>query len=69
MPQELQKTVKELTRKVSDVHSNLTLRRRTLRGVDMKFYRYQCDFEAVKSWLEDAETILEKEQDEERMKV
>ena len=66
---DIEKSVKELTRKVSGAHANLTLRRKTLRGVDAKFIRYHTDFEAIKKWLEDAEKAMEREEDEEKIKV
>ena len=65
----IQKTAKELTRKVSGAHTTLTRRRKTLHSVDKKLYRYQHDLESVQKWLEDAEKAMEMEEDEEKFKV
>ena len=66
---DIQRTAKELTRKISGAHTTITLRRKTLRSVDKKLYRYQHDFEAIQKWLEDAEKAIERETDEEKIKV
>ena len=66
---DIQKTAKELTRKVSGAHTTITLRRRTLHSVDKKLFRYQHDFDAIQKWLEDAEKALEREEDEDKLKV
>ena len=66
---DVQQVAKELTRKVSGAHTTVALRRKTLRSVDKKLFRYQHDFEAIQKWLEDAEKAMEREEDEDKMKV
>ena len=66
---EIQKTAKELNRKVSGAHTTITLRRKTLRSVDKKLFRYQHDFEDIQKWLQDAEKAMEREEDEDKLKV
>lgn len=68
MVTDIQKTAKELTRKVSGAHTTITLRRKTLRSVDKKLYRYQNDYEAIQKWLEDAEKAMEREEDDDKWK-
>ena len=66
---DIHRTAKELTRKVSGAHTTITHRKKTLRGVNKNLHRYQHDFEAVKKWLEDAEKAMEREEDEDKLKV
>ncbi|XP_065057528.1 dystrophin-like isoform X3 [Rhopilema esculentum] len=65
---DVQQVAKELTRKVSGAHTTVALRKKTLRSVDKKLFRYQHDFEAIQKWLEDAEKAMEREEDEDKMK-
>ncbi len=68
-PHEIQETVSVLNRRVGLVNSNLTLRRRTLKGIDVKMYQYQSDLDSVKKWMVDAEAALELPEDDEKVKV
>ena len=68
-PLEVEQSLNEIHRKASVVHTDLTLRRKTLQGVDMKFYRFKSDIDDVRAWLDQFEALTDKETDKERMKV